>query len=252
MNQRIAKVIAQNGHCSRRQAEALINEGKVFLNNHKVLECATFVKAGDTIRIDRKTIQVDFKSIASREIKLFMMNKPINTICTEIDEVDRQRQTVTSLIPKKLGRLIMIGRLDYNSEGLLLFTNDGHFAEFLMHPRTELKRLYKVRITSQLSDEDVKKLEIGLKIKHESYRPIKVIERKGKKEAKNSWVMLELTEGKNREIRKAMEHLGHEVSRLVRVAYADLALGAIPKGELVEIHPELYKELVEKFKEDKK
>ncbi|MCP4355068.1 MAG: rRNA pseudouridine synthase [Proteobacteria bacterium] len=252
MTQRIAKIIAQNGHCSRRQAEELINQGKVFLNNQKVLECATFVKAGDTIRIDRKTIQVDFKSIASREIKLFMMNKPTNTICTEIDEVDRQRQTVVSLIPKKLGRLIMVGRLDYNSEGLLLFTNDGHFAEFLMHPRTKLKRLYKVRITGQLNDEAVKKLERGLKIKHELFRPIKVIERKGKKEAKNSWVMLELTEGKNREIRKAMEHLGHEVSRLVRVAYADLALGSIPKGELVEINPELFKELVESFKQSKK
>lgn len=249
MKQRIAKIIAQNGYCSRRQAEELIKEGKVFLNKHKVTECATFVTPGDVIRIGRTTIQVNLKD--KKEIRLFMMNKPKGTICTEKDESDRMRQTVFSLLPKKLGRLIMVGRLDYNSEGLLLFTNNGHFAEFLMHPRTELKRLYRVRITGQLSENDIKILESGIKIDREKFKPIKVLDFKAKKEAKNSWVTLELTEGKNREIRRAMEALNHEVSRLVRVAYADLAMGKIPQGEIVEIAPEYFKELVEKFNKEK-
>lgn len=250
MKQRIAKIIAQNGHCSRRQAEELINNGSVYLNNNLVKECATFVKPGDVIRIGRKTIHVNLKD--EQEIKLFMMNKPKGTICTERDESDRMRQTVFSLLPKKLGRLIMVGRLDYNSEGLLLFTNNGHFAEFLMHPRTELKRLYRVRITGQLSEEDIKILESGIKINKEKFKPIKVIDYKTKKDAKNSWVTLELTEGKNREIRRAMEKLNHEVSRLVRIAYADLAMGKIPQGEIVEIHSEYFKDLLDKFNSEKK
>lgn len=251
MKQRIAKIIAQNGYCSRRHAEELITQGKVFLNKHKVTECATFVVPGDVIRIGRTTIQANFKELENKQLQLFMMNKPTGVICTEKDETDKNRQTVTSLIPKKLGRLIMVGRLDFNSEGLLLFTNDGGFAEFLMHPRTELKRLYRVRISGWLNEEDIKKLSKGLRIGKEKFKPIKVYETKGKKGSKNSWAVLELTEGKNREIRKAMSHLGHEVSRLIRIAYADLALGQIPKGEIVEIPSDLFKELAEQYKNSK-
>jgi 23S rRNA pseudouridine2605 synthase len=251
MKQRIAKIIAQNGYCSRRQAEELIKQGKVFLNTNKVQECATFVVPGDTIRIGRTTIQVNFKALDEKAIRLFMMNKPTGVICTEIDEKDKNRQTVTSLIPKKLGRLIMVGRLDFNSEGLLLFTNDGSFAEFLMSPKNELKRLYKVRISGSLTQEEVQKLAKGLTINKEKFKPITVYESESKKGAKNSWVLLELSEGKNREIRRAMSFLGHEVSRLIRVAYADLALGKIPKGEIVEIQEELFKNLVEQYNEKK-
>ena len=250
MKQRIAKIIAQNGHCSRRQAEELINQGKVYLNGKKITECATFVSPGDTIRIDRKTIHVNFKEINTRQVKLFMMNKPVGYICTEKDEADKNRPTVFSLIPKRLGRLIMVGRLDFNSEGLLLFTNNGHFAEFLMHPKTALPRLYRVRINGKLSDDDIKKLEAGMKLDKEKFKSIKVYNQENNG-GKNSWVLLELTEGKNREIRRAMQALGFTVARLMRVAFADLALGKIPKGDIIEIEEHYFKELVEKFEKEK-
>lgn len=252
MKQRIAKIIAQNGHCSRRQAEELINQGQVHLNGKKIDECATFVSAGDTIRIGRKTIHVNFKEIENKEVKLYMMNKPTGFMCTEKDEEEMNRATVFNLLPKKFGRLIMVGRLDFNSEGLLLFTNNGHFAEFLMHPRTELKRLYRVRINGSLTDSQIKKLESGLFIsRDEKFRPFKVYNQESSG-GKNSWVLLELSEGKNREIRRAMESFGYSVGKLVRVAYADLALGEIPKGGTVEVEKQYFKELLEKFEKENK
>lgn len=250
MKQRIAKVIASQGVCSRRQAEEMILQGKVFVNNKQIKECATFVEPGDVIRVGRTTVHVKKQAVELDNIKLYMFNKPTGFMCTEKDENDRP--TVFSLIPKRLGRLIMVGRLDFNTEGLLLFTNNGHFAEFLMHPRTDLKRLYKVRITGALTDEQIKKLEQGLKVGKDKFRPIKVYEQDFKPGAKNSWVLLELSEGKNREVRRAMSALGHTVSRLIRVAYADLALGNIPKGDIVEIAEHFYKELLEKFKQEYK
>lgn len=247
MKQRIAKVIAQNGYCSRRKAEELIEQGEVFINGKKITQCATFVEPGDVIRVGRKTMHVP-KSRTS-DIKLFMMNKPTGYICSEKDE--ENRQTVFNLIPKKYGRLIMVGRLDLNSEGLLLFTNNGKFAEFLMHPRTELKRLYRVRINGQLTPEQIKSLETGIKVEKERFKPFKVYNQENKG-GKNSWVLLELTEGRNREVRRAMETFGYSVSRLVRVAYADLGLGKIPHGEMVEIDQNYFKELLEKFEEEGK
>lgn len=248
MKQRIAKVIAQNGYCSRRKAEELILQGEVYINGKKIKECATFVEPGDTIRVGKKTMHVPKQNTS--DIKLFMMNKPTGYICTEKDEADRNRETIFKLIPKKFGRLIMVGRLDYNSEGLLLFTNNGKFAEFLMHPRTELKRLYRVRINGSLTDAQIKELEDGLRVGKERFKPFKVYNQEVTS-GKNSWVLLELSEGRNREIRRAMEKFGCSVARLVRVAYADLAMGQIPKGELVEIEQDSFKELLAKFEEEK-
>lgn len=251
MKQRIAKVIAGNGHCSRRQAEELIKQGEVFVNGKKINECATFVEPGDIIRVGRKTMHVNLKDDASK-IKLFMMNKPTGFICTEKDEEGKERPLVHTLIPKRLGRLVMVGRLDLNSEGLLLFTNSGKFAEFLMHPRTELKRLYKVRINGKLTDDQIARLEKGLRISSkEKFKPFKVYNQENQG-GKNSWLLLELTEGKNREIRKSMEFFGYSVGRLVRVAYADLGMGEIPKGGIVEIEQHHYKELLEKFEQENK
>jgi 23S rRNA pseudouridine2605 synthase len=249
MKQRIAKVIAQNGYCSRRKAEELILQGQVYINGSKISECATFVEPGDNIRVGKTVMHVPRQNVS--DIKLFMMNKPIGFICTEQDEDERDRQTVFSLIPKKYGRLIMVGRLDFNSEGLLLFTNNGKFAEFLMHPRTELKRLYRVRINGKLTPEQIADLEAGLIIGHERFKPFKVHNHENTG-GKNSWVLLELAEGRNREIRRAMESFGYVVAKLVRVAYADLALGKIDAGKMVEIEQEYFKELLEKFTQEVK
>lgn len=239
MKIRIAKKIAESGITSRRDAERLIESGAVSVNGEKIDTPVFFVDDNDVICVNGKAI-----SKKSSQIRLWKFYKPRNVIVSRFDP--QGRQTVFDLIPNLSERLLYIGRLDYNSEGLLLFTNDGNFSRKLELPKSGLKRIYRARIIGNLKNETIKNLkqnglelkENGAKIKY-SVVDIQKDEKKDKdKKSKtsgaNSWLTITLAEGKNREIRKIMEHYNCQVSRLIRIEYGGIKLDSMKPGEFKE------------------
>lgn len=222
---RIAKYIARAGVCSRREAERLIEQGKVSLNG-KVLDTpAITVSALDKIEVNGKALQ------ALEAPRLFIFHKPSGCITSNKDP--QGRKTVFDYMPKELPRLITVGRLDYNSEGLLLMTNDGELARKLELPSNEYRRSYRVRAHGNTNDRALKRLEKGVTISGIHYEPIKASFEK--QQGANVWMRFELKEGKNREIRKICTYLQMEVNRLIRVSYGPYELGTLPKGAIREV-----------------
>ena len=220
---RIAKKIAESGAASRREAERLIAEGRVSVDGEVITTPVFFVDDSHEIAIDGKPI-----GKKSEKIIVWKMNKPKGYLTTKRDP--KGRKTVFDLFPKTEDRLLYIGRLDYNSEGLLLFTNDGNFSRKLELPATGLSRSYKVRFHGNLTKEKIEKLKNGVTIDGIHYGPIdvKII----KQDKSNNWALLTLKEGKNREIRKVLESLGCIVNRLIRVSYGTVSLGNLPLGKV--------------------
>jgi 23S rRNA pseudouridine2605 synthase len=221
MQERLQKIIAAAGIASRRHAEKLISEGRVSVNNVVVKEMGVKADAQkDVIRVDGKTINVE------KTLIYIALHKPAGYVTTMNDP--QQRPTVVDLIGDVPERVYPVGRLDYDSEGLLILTNDGDFAQKMQHPRFQIPKVYRVKIQGRLSKEEIKQLGQGIKLEDGIFKPENIqIE---KYNDKSVWLKLTLREGKNRIIRRGFEAAGHRVARLVRESLGDVTLSKLKEG----------------------
>lgn len=234
--ERIAKWLARAGVASRRDAEKLVADGKVRLNNEVVTHPATFVSPGDAVVVAGKPVNTPERT------RLWRYHKPEGLVTTHRDPEDRP--TVFQKLPAALPRVVSIGRLDINSEGLLLLTNDGALARQLELPANGWIRRYRVRIFGAVEPATLAGLAKGLTIDGVRYQGIDagLDSHKGD----NSWLTISLHEGRNREIRRVMQHLGYHVTRLIRVAYGPFQLGNLPRGAVEEVPGKVLKEQIKK------
>ncbi|HXI99955.1 MAG TPA: pseudouridine synthase [Micropepsaceae bacterium] len=230
--ERIAKVIARAGVCSRRDAEKLIAEGRVALNGDRIVSPALNVAADALITVDGKPIP------GAAPAKLWRYHKPAGLVTSHRDP--EGRPTVFEKLPRSMPRAISIGRLDINSEGLLLLTNDGGLARQLELPSQGWVRRYRVRVFGQVTQAALDTLAKGVTIDGVRYEPATAqLERvKGS----NAWLEISLKEGKNREVKRLMEHLGLKVSRLIRVSFGPFHLGHLPEAAVDEIPGKVWRE----------
>ena len=223
--ERIAKRLARAGLCSRRDAERWIADGRVSVDGKVLDSPALAVTDASDIRVDGKPIPEPEPS------RLWRYHKPAGLVTTHKDE--RGRPTVFERLPPNLPRLISVGRLDLNSEGLLLLTNDGELARELELPARGWLRRYRVRVHGTVDPARLAALEKGLTIDGVAYGPIRA--ELDRTQGTNAWLTLSLREGKNREVRRVMEHLGLGVTRLIRIAYGPFQLGELERGQVDEV-----------------
>ena len=223
--QRIAKVMARAGVCSRRDAEAWIAEGRVSVNGEVLTSPAFNVSETDDVRVDGQRLA------APERTRLFLFHKPRGLVTTARDP--EGRNTVFAVLPPDLPRVVAIGRLDINTEGLLLLTNDGGLARVLELPSTGWLRRYRVRAHGAIDQGALDRLAGGVTIDGVTYLGIEA--KLDREQGANAWLTLGLREGKNREIKKILEHLGLAVNRLIRVSFGPFELGDLPEGEVMEV-----------------
>ncbi len=226
---RIAKLLARAGIASRREIERMIAEGRIALDG-KVLETPA------TILTDLKGVTVDGKPVAAPEpAQLYAFHKPTGLITAERDPAGRPTiyTALRNALPKGAPRLMPIGRLDLNTEGLLLLTNDGELKRRMELPASQVPRTYRARAFGEVTQGQLEDLMDGVEIDGVRYGPIDAnLERSS---GRNLWVEMTITEGKNREVRRVLEHLGLKVNRLIRTAYGPFELGDLPRGQAVAI-----------------
>jgi 23S rRNA pseudouridine2605 synthase len=223
--ERIAKLLARVGVCSRRDAERWIADGRVSVDGHVLTTSAVTVTAANDIRVDGVPLP------APDRPRLWRYHKPAGLVTTHRDE--KGRPTVFDALPKELPRLISIGRLDLSSEGLLLLTNDGALSRRLELPSTGWLRRYKVRVHGEVDPARLGALDNGIMIDGVAYGPIRAsLERE---QGSNAWIAMALREGRNREVRRVLEHLGLQVTRLIRLAYGPFQLGNLARGAVAEV-----------------
>lgn len=232
--ERIAKVMAAAGLCSRREAERWIQNGRVSVNGEVLTTPARTVDANDQIVVDGQPLA------GPQERRLWCYHKPVGVITTYRDP--QGRPTVFERLPAFLPRVVSVGRLDFNSEGLLLLTTDGGLARELELPSRGWKRKYRVRVHGKVTPEIVGRLQKGVRIEGISYAPCQIeVERE---QGSNTWVLMTLMEGKNREIRRMMAFFGLEVTRLIRISYGPFQLGNLPVGAVREVPEKVLKGLL--------
>ena len=217
--ERIAKALSRAGVCSRRDAERLIAEGRVAVDGAVLSSPATLVTAESRIEVDGRVVA------GAQPARLWRYHKPAGVLCTSRDP--EGRPTVFDRLPKDMPRVMLVGRLDVGSEGLLLLTNDGELARRLELPQTGWARRYRARVFGTPSDEEIATLARGITVEGIRYGPIQVVV--DRVQGSNAWLTVTLREGKNREIRRVMEHFGHPVGRLIRVSFGPFQLGALAR-----------------------
>lgn len=229
---RIAKVLARAGVASRREAERMIEAGRVRVNGEIIKRAALNVTDKDKIEVDGKPLD------APEPERLWLYHKPAGLVTTHRDE--QGRATIFDELPEEMPRVMSVGRLDLNSEGLLLLTNDGGIKRKLELPSTGWLRRYRVRVKGRPNDDLLEPLRKGAKIEGTEYLPMIVsIDRQ---QGANAWLTIGLREGKNREIRRAMESVGLSVNRLIRVSYGPFQLGQLKAGEVEEVRSKIVRD----------
>lgn len=224
-DQRIAKLLARAGVASRREIERMIGEGRIAIDGVKVETPATLLKSLKGVTVDGKPVK------APEAARVFRFHKPRGLLTTERDP--KGRPTIYDRIPKGLPRLMPVGRLDLNTEGLLLLTNDGGLKRQLELPATGIERTYRARAYGKVTQAQLEDLMMGIEIEGIRYGSINAnVERRT---GANVWIELRLSEGKNREVRRVLEFLGLEVSRLIRTSYGPFELGDLAAGALTEV-----------------
>ena len=222
---RIAKFIANAGFCSRREAEKLIEDKIVKINNKLCLHPSDTVNKNDIITIGKKIIKPD------ETVRLWKIYKPIKYICSTKDE--RNRKKIFDLVPKEFPRMISVGRLDFMSEGLLLLTNNGDYSRNLELPAKGYERVYRICIRGQIETKYLERINKGIKIDNIIYKKIKI---KIDKTNKNyTWLIVKLKEGKNREIRNICKYFSWKIVKLIRIQYGPYKLGNLKEGQIEEI-----------------
>jgi 23S rRNA pseudouridine2605 synthase len=219
---RIAKAMARAGLCSRREAERWIADGRVSVNGKKLASPARDVAGGDKVLVDGNPLPVQAPP------QLWRYHKPKGLVTTHADP--QGRPTVFAALPKTLPRVVSVGRLDFNTEGLLLLTNDGALARHLELPATGWLRRYRVRAHGVVTQDELDKLKNGIQIAGVRYGPIEAS--LDKPQGTNVWLTLGLREGKNREVRSILDSLGLTVNRLIRVSFGPFQLLDLPPGEV--------------------
>ncbi|WP_435166808.1 pseudouridine synthase [Falsirhodobacter sp. 1013] len=230
--ERIAKVLSRAGVASRREAERMIEAGLVSVNGKVIDSPALNVTPKDRVVVDGKPLE------APEPARLWLYYKPEGLVTSESDE--KGRQTVFESLPEDMPRVMSVGRLDLNSEGLLLLTNDGGLKRRLELPSTGWLRKYRVRVKGNPTDPQLEPLRKGVVIDGERFQPMDV--KLDRHQGANAWLTVGLREGKNREIRRAMESIGVTVNRLIRVSYGPFRLNELKPGEVEEIKPRVLKD----------
>lgn len=226
---RIAKLLARAGIASRREVERMIADGRVKIGDE-------VVTTPNTVLTSLKGVSVDGKAVKAPDpARLFLFHKPAGLITAERDPAGRPTiyTALRNALPANAGRVMPIGRLDFNTEGLLLLTNDGGLKRTMELPSTGLPRTYRARTFGDITQEQLEDLSEGIEIEGVRYGPINAnMERST---GRNQWIEVTITEGKNREVRRVLEHLGLEVSRLIRTVYGPFELLDLPRGQAVEL-----------------
>jgi len=234
MEERLQKIIARAGVTSRRKAEELIIQGRVTVNGKVMTELGSKADA------ERDHIKVDGKLLRLKQPQVYLMlNKPKGYVTTLADP--ERRPTVLDLLKGVRQRVFPIGRLDYDTEGLLLLTNDGELAHALMHPSYEVPKTYLAKVKDVLTDEKIKKLERGVPLPTGKTAPCTI--KKVRKTQENSWLEVTLHEGKKRQVRRMLENAGHPVLKLKRIRYAFLELARLLPGQYRYLTPQEVKRL---------
>ena len=220
--ERLQKLIAEAGYCSRRKAEELIKQGKVRLNGEKVTELGTKASFGDEIIVNGNLIEY-------QEKEYYLFYKPRGVVCTTKD--DKDRKTVLDFFDDVTKRIYPVGRLDYDTTGVLLLTNDGEFANLMMHPKSKVYKYYVAKVKGIVTGDEVKALKRGVKLDNKKVYPSRVKLKKLDKKNMTSIIEITIHDGINHEVKRLMESIGHEVIKLKREAFGFLNLTGLKSGE---------------------
>ena len=240
--QRIAKVLARRGVGSRRAVEALIDAGRIKMNGTIVESPALNVTGMEAFTVDGKPVG------EAEAARLWLYHKPSGLVTTERDE--KGRPTVFDALPDDLPRVLSVGRLDLTSEGLLLLTNDGEIKRRLELPSTGWLRKYRVRVKGTADEATFQPLRDGITVEGERFQPMQVT--LDRQKGRNAWATVAIREGRNREVRRAMEAVGLTVNRLIRISYGPFSLGDLKAGAVEEVRPRVLRDQLglEKPRED--
>ncbi len=230
--ERIAKVLARAGVASRRAAEGMIAEGRVAVNGSVIDSPALNVTPRDKVTVDGRPLA------AKEPVRVWLYHKPLGLVTSERDE--KGRPTVFDTLPEDMPRVMSVGRLDLNSEGLLLLTNDGELKRRLELPSTGWLRKYRVRVNGRPDEAQLAPLKQGLVIDGERFQPMLVT--LDRQQGANAWLTIGIREGKNREVRRAMDAVGLVVNRLIRISYGPFQLGDLEPGAVEELRPRVLKD----------
>jgi 23S rRNA pseudouridine2605 synthase len=222
---RIAKVLSRAGIASRREAERMIADGRVAVNGQTITSPALNVTGEDRIAVDGKTVS------SPEPLRLWLYHKPAGLVTSDAD--DKGRKTIYNDLPEDMPRVMSVGRLDLNSEGLLLLTNDGTIKRRLELPATGWLRRYRVRVNGRPTDDMLEPLRRGVTVADEVFQPMSVT--LDRQQGANAWLTIGLREGRNREIRRALAEIGLTVNRLIRISYGPFQLGELKPGEVQEV-----------------